>query len=467
MKRRKFALAGMASAAAIGAGLGLPKYARAALTTTDADRLKSDLTPIGAERAGNADGTIPAWTGENLPLPSGGPPYALLPDFFASDAKVVTITVSNMDQYKDKLSLGTVEMLQRYSSFRVNVYPTHRTAIASQDVYDNAYKNVTRTQAVPGGSRMGFTGAYGAIPWPIPDPADPLEAGAQIIYNHRARWAGISRKRALLTFSMINGQRVLIENVNEIQNRPLYYLDGSPETFDGLLSKTRYDQEGPPAIKGTSYIEDQSASESIVPTMVWEYLSGQSRVRKAPDIMNDSPNTEMGDIVNTDEGYLWNNPLDQYNWRLIGKKEIYVPYNNNKLFLATPDEAMLPQCMNPDMVRWELHRVWVVEATLHPGYRNVLPRRTFYVDEDTWIISLYEAYDANGNMVHVGQNYLENRPDIPAVLQSSTGTNNFQTDEYVIVTSPFNAPGGNGILDLTPIPDTFFNPSEMASQQQY
>ena len=34
-------------------------------------RLGQDLTPSGAEKAGNADGTIPAWTGGLTEAPAG------------------------------------------------------------------------------------------------------------------------------------------------------------------------------------------------------------------------------------------------------------------------------------------------------------------------------------------------------------------------------------------------------------
>jgi hypothetical protein len=57
--------------------------------------------------------------------------------------------------------------------------------------------------------------------------------------------------------------------------------------------------------------------------------------------------------------------------------------------------------MNPDFVRWELHRVWVVEATLRPGKRHVYTKRTFYLDEDSWAALSADEYDKRGNMYRV------------------------------------------------------------------
>jgi hypothetical protein len=466
MKRRKFGLLGAASVTALSLGAGFAKPARA-LTTADAEKLKTTLTPLGAERAGNADGSIPTWSGENLPLPPGGGPYGLLPDFFASDAKVVSIDASNMAQYQEKLSVGTMAMMTKYPGFRIDVYPTHRTAIATQEVYDNAYANVTRAQSAPGGARLGFTGGFGAVPFPILNQDDPLEGGAQAMWNHNSRWVGPYEQRNYANHTMINGQLVLASGFRVTGIRSYYLPGGSLENYNGFLYQARLDVWGPPETKGQSFMTYEPSNPTTNPVEIWEYLNGQGRVRKAPELQYDTPQTQTDDILNDDESYMWQGAIDQYDWKLVGKKELYIPYNNNKLFLATSEQAMKPNFVDPDLVRWELHRVWVVEATLHPGKRNVLPHRTFYIEEDTYNIALVDAYDAQGNLFHVGNCFFENRPDIPATIYGGEAVYNVQTEQYATSVVAWNESPTDQAYILTPVPPAMIQPTAMAASQQY
>ena len=47
----------------LSAGLLCAATAWGAVSPQDAARLGAELTPLGGERAGNADGSIPAWNG--------------------------------------------------------------------------------------------------------------------------------------------------------------------------------------------------------------------------------------------------------------------------------------------------------------------------------------------------------------------------------------------------------------------
>jgi len=466
MKRRRFNLLGAVSAGALAVGVGIPKRARA-FTTADADTLKTTLTPLGAERAGNADGSIPAWTGENLPLPPGSGAYGIIPDYFASDAKIVSINAGNMAQYKDKLTPGVMALMTKYAEFRIDVYPTHRTAIATQEVYDNAYANVTRVQPAAGGSRLGFTGGFGAVPFPILNQDDPFEAGAQAIWNHNCRWTGHYIQRSYSNHTMIDGQLVLASGYHLTGTRPYYAPGGSVDSYNGWLTQFRYDVWGPPEDKGQSFVQYEPSNPLQNPVEIWEYLNGQGRVRKAPELQYDTPQAQTDDIINYDESYLWQGALDQYDWKLIGKKEMYIPYNNNKLFQATSAEGLTPNFANPDLVRWELHRVWVVEATLHPGKRNVLPHRFFYVDEDTYTIALFDAFDAQGNLAHIGKTFFENRPDIPGTIYGTGLIYNIQTGQYCTIVGLWNEAPTNQPYVMTPVPPGMIQPTAMAASEQF
>ncbi|MNF54626.1 hypothetical protein D3C84_360600 [compost metagenome] len=102
---------------------------------------------------------------------------------------------------------------------------------------------------------------------------------------------------------------------------------------------------------------------------------------------------------------MFNGAPDRYDWKLVGKKEIYIPYNNYEL--ASPklkyDDILKAGHINQDLARYELHRVWVVEATLKAGERHIYAKRRFYVDEDSWSIALSDQYDGRGQLWRVGE----------------------------------------------------------------
>src|SRR5579862_6713465 len=121
--------------------------------------LKNVLTPVGAERAGNADGTIPAWSGGYVTPPSGYREGDPRPDPFAGDKPLFSITAKNLDTYADRLPEGAKALLRKYPDYRMDVYPTHRSAAAPASVYANIFLNATRAHAAPAGIAYGVEGA--------------------------------------------------------------------------------------------------------------------------------------------------------------------------------------------------------------------------------------------------------------------------------------------------------------------
>lgn len=105
------------------------------------------------------------------------------------------------------------------------------------------------------------------------------------------------------------------------------------------------------------------------------YLTGQRRVRKLPNSCCDTPHPTSAGIITFDEMETFATRLERFDWKLVGKKEMYIPYNSNRTLVPTEDSDVLgPKHLNPDTVRWELHRVWVVEAELQPGQRHTSPK---------------------------------------------------------------------------------------------
>jgi hypothetical protein len=461
MKRRVFGLlagTSFATAAAL-----RPTGASAA--TQDAALLTTVLTPLGAERAGNADGSIPAWTGGLTapPLPAGTPAGVQL---FTDEQPLYTIDASNMAQYQALLTPATQIQIKQWGAV-INVFPTHRTAAAPQYVYDNTAKNVTTAQLDPRGGRFGFTGAYGGVPFPIIDTSDPLAGGAQLIWNHLTAWSGFS------TMTSFNPGSVVIKGAMSLQSGtlsrtiyPYYDPNGSLENFEGYFSKGHYYTLAPGSAQGGEILVWHSCNVNVHPDIIWELLNGQGRVRKAPDMQYDIPSPGSDGISNIDEASCFNGNPSQYDWRYIGKQEMLVPYNCNKMLAHTLAENLAPHFPNADILRWEKHRVWVVEATLHPGERNVNARRRLYIDEDTWSALLGEGYDADGNMVKAYALYNNCVPSLPGTIEQGTAVFNLQTGDYGF-DGNISDPPYDGRQYLDPQPVTDFDPQEMSANASF
>jgi Protein of unknown function (DUF1329) len=432
--------------------------ALAAVSTEEAAKLKSTLTPLGAERAGNAAGTIPAWDGGYTTVPASYKSGDPRPDFFANEKPVIQITKANMAQHADKLTEGDKALLEKHSSYRIDVYPTHRTASAPQWVYDNTYQNALNATTTNDG--LSLKGAYGGIPFPIP------KSGNELIWNHELAWEGGATTFRFATWTVTDaGNVVLSSKATNIQQYPYYYQNGSVKAFDGTAYMVDNVTTDPPFRAGEVILYRDPTDYAGGQRQAWQYLTGQRRVRRAPTIGFDTPNQEASGVSNFDEIFVFNGSPERYDWKIIGKQELYVPYNCNRL-LGSPHEAIFkngPAHINPDLLRWELHRVWVVDGTLKAGKRHVIPHRRFYLDEDTWTILLGDGWDANGKLWKHYYGLPLLAPDIPAVINLTHVYNNVQTGAWGIAAVFEIAPGAQ----VRPIPakdDSYFTPDALAAR---
>jgi hypothetical protein len=381
-----------------------------AATPEEAARLKTDLTPLGAERAGNKDGSIPAWTGGFTGSIPGDKPGGRRGDPFKDEKPLYTVTAQNMAQYEDKLSDGTKALLRKYpQTYKVNVYKTHRTATAPQWVYDNTLKNATRAKL----DGQNLRGAYGGIPFPI------AKSGVEAIWNHKLAWRGAAWEALLNQYQITADGKVVLTTDGHIRQRMPYYLpDGSPETFDGNFWEVNLLNVGPPIragemIVGRLHVDNYSNS--------YVYLTGQRRVRKLPNACCDTPTPATSGLMSFDELGVFSGKTDLFDWKVVGKKELLIPYNQNRFLQAKDASIITGQHLNPEHVRWELHRVWVVEATLKQGQRHQAPRSVYYLDEDTWQGVLGDRWDAKNQLWKTlwGFNYV--MPDFPGTVQQTFG----------------------------------------------
>lgn len=327
------------------ASLLLVSQLAAAVTPEEAAKLKTTLTPLGAEKAGNADGTIPAWTG-GYTTPLQGFTGGRRPNPFANDKPVFSITAKNMDKYADKLSDGTKAMLKKYpESYRLDVYKTMRSALSPQWYYDNTFKNATRAKLIEGAAGPQPSNMIGGLPFPIP------KEGAEVMWNHLMRYTGhYYRSQGIGVLTSGNGQAVLVQNSIVDTEKPWATKDAKQEGSDGDYQRVLVHNIGPPIRAGESIIGRFNVDDTKAET--WVYLVGQRRVRKLPNSCCDTPNPISGGMMSMDEYYVWSNRLNRFTWKLLGKKELYIPYNTNATMVPTKYQDIIGKnFMKPELVR--------------------------------------------------------------------------------------------------------------------
>lgn len=400
--------------------------AYAAVSPDEALSLNADLTPVGAERAANADGSIPAWTGGYTVSSPGYQQGAPRPDPFSDDGVLFSITSQNFRDYSERLPEGAKVLFERFPDYRMDIYPTHRSAAAPSWVYDNIFRNATRAHAGEAGIVYGVEGAIGGIPFPIP------ENGFEAVWNHLLGFWGAAREINLSTYVVAgDGTITKTASYREIADFPYYYPNATPESINGYYFKTLRLALAPPERIGGGYLNLQPIDTERFKFAAWRLIAGQHRARMAPSISYDVPDPDAAGFMSLDDYYLFFGGLDHYNFHLIGKKELYIPYNNNRLYTRPVDEILSAEHANPDTLRYERHRVWVIEGVLAEGQHNIIARRRLYLDEDTWFAVYSDAWDEQGQLWRFGHATMYLMPDVPAVILGSQFNYDFELGGYV------------------------------------
>lgn len=431
--------------------------AKAAVTAQEAQALKSSLTPYGAERAGNVAGTIPAWTGGYRTSPPGYRQGDPRPDPFADEKPLFSITSQNFRAYADKLPEGAKHLFETHPDYRMDIYPTHRTAAAPQWIYDNIRRNATRAHAAPEGIAYGVEGAAGGIPFPLP------KNGYEAVWNHLLAFWGPARELNVSTYVVPSGGAMeKTSTYREIADFPYYYRDATPDSFGGYYFKTLHLAIAPPAKAGQGYLNWQPINTERYKFAAWRLLPGEHRVRKAPSISYDVPDPDASGFVSMDEYYIFFGGLDHYDFKLLGKKEMYVPYNNNRLYTLSVQAILGHDFANPDALRYELHRVWVVEGTLAKGKHDIVAKRRLYLDEDSWFAVYSDSWDGDGRLWKFGHATMYLMPDVPAVILGSQFVYDFELHGYVY---GFAFNGEHSAYKITaPHPSSLFTPASLAAR---
>ncbi|MDF1687602.1 MAG: DUF1329 domain-containing protein [Parvibaculaceae bacterium] len=382
----------------------------------------ADKTPIGATRAGNAEGTIPPWEGGLTQVANGWKPGDARVDPFADEKSLFTISADNVDQYKDKLTPGQVALLKQYPGYTMPVYKTHRTCALPERNYQQTVANLSG--AVMNADNKVEAG-FGGVLFPQP------KTGWEAMMNHRTAYSGVATRHMITTaVKKTNGSNKIYKG--EVQAySPIYDPDvGSIDAADGFLSKFVYTAKLPTKSAGTTGLVHEFFNK---PRNSWAYLPGLRRVKMAPNIAYDNPSAGQDGLTTFDQSGMFNGEGDRYNWELQGKQEIYVPYNawkfrNKSLSVDDIVGEMYP---TRELTRYELHRVWKVKATLRDDYRNIFTRRDFYLDEDSWRIVAADLYDARGELWRVQESHLFVAPELPACVGSAEFYYDLVAQRYV------------------------------------
>lgn len=405
----------------------LPLGLTAQVSQTEADRLGQDLTPLGAERAGNAAGTIPAWEGGITTPPAGYTPGAHHPDPFGNDQPLYTITAQNLAEHAAVVTAGHAALLQTYPSYKLPVYPTRRSAANPERVYAATRQNATNARLVNDGA--GFEGAIVGVPFPIP------QSGLEVIWNHLTRYRGVAAERFIGQAAPTRGGSYTMVDFEDdfLFN---YTREGlTPADLDNVLIYFKQSVVAPARLAGTILIAHETLDQVKEPRRAWVYNAGQRRVRRAPNVAYDNPGTAADGMRTSDQFDMYNGAPDRYDWKLVGKQELIVPYNSYRLHSdqVKYKDILTPLHINQDLTRYELHRVWVVDATVKSGTSHVYSRRTFYVDEDSWQILAVDQYDARGQLWRVSEAHCINYYDALTFWSTLEVHTDLQAGRYLAI----------------------------------
>ena len=400
--------------------------AQGAVSEEQAQRLGRDLTPIGAEKAGNEAGTIPAWDGGFTDVPAGFEKGGHYPDPFKDDERLFTITGDNYEQYEENLSPGQIALLQRYPGYNMPVYPTRRSTAYPQGIYEETRANATKVELVQGGN--GFEGTTGGVPFPIP------ENGLEAIWNHLTHYRGdtyaTSWSQAAVTQG---GDYTLVDFDYEYDFDYGNQTKAPSERDEDLLFYFLQVIKAPPRLAGSALLVWEYANQVEQPRRAWSYNPGQRRVRLAPNVAYDNPGTAADALRTNDDFFMFNGATDRYDVKLVGKKEMYIPYNSYNINGPQHDidDIVTPKHVNMEHARYELHRVWVVEANLKEGTSHIYKRRLFYLDEDSWGISVTEKYDNRDQLWRVDEDHKYSYYDVPFLAPGLEVKHDLQSGRYI------------------------------------
>lgn len=372
--------------------------ALAKVPASEADKLGKELTCTGAEKAGTASG-VPEFKGKWVGVPpgvqwkahSGQHPV----DIYAHEKPLFTITAENMGQYAARLSDGQKAMFAKYpKTFRIPVYPGHRDFRYTDETCAVVKKNALEAEVIDDG--LGIKSYKGALPFPFP------KSGLELIWNN------LLPQRAYTERTLRDAANVLSDGVISWGRADNMSLDmfsepaqrGQPITRDAVMAYALNRTILPERDKGSVVVASEPLNFMHGKRLTWAYDPGTRRVRQVPEYGFDQPLDGTGGKLTIDSDRLFNGSPVRYEWTSLGKREMYIPANTFKVHGKDVKYADLlkPGHANPDYLRYELRRVWVLEGKVKQGYRHLYAKRVMFLDEDTGHSVASDFYDARGQL---------------------------------------------------------------------
>ncbi len=392
--------------------------ALAAVSPEQAAQLGETLTPTGAEMAGNADGSIPAWNPGGTPVPANFVPGSdNFVDPYPEEKPLYTINEGNWKDYAELLTVGSRAMFEKYGKdgWEMQVYPSHRGSIRPDWFNANTLKNATGATLVADGQMI--EGNYPGVPFPIP------QSGLEAIWNHMIRYGEDTTQTYNTYYVDSSGKAILATTAYSTSVLPMFK---TPDELvgDKLWAMLRINYEAPARRAGEILLVHEPGANYSKGKgrKAWQYLTGQRRTRLAPAVSFDTPNPGVAGTSTYDDASIYNGSPERYNWQLVGKKEIIIPASNYRFVFETElEDALGPKFLKPDYIRWEKRRVWVVDSTLKEGQRHLYSRRTFYLDEDSWGAVASDMYDGRGELWRLQYSYGGNLYDRKAGFAGGYG----------------------------------------------
>lgn len=411
--------------ACIGLTLGMGQ-AFAGAQPDQVNRLSEDLTPMGSERAGNADGSIPEWTGGITEAPAGFTVGDHHPNPWPEDKPLYRITGQNFQDYAEMLSPGQVATFERYpETYFMDVYQSRRSASFPEHIYEMTAKNAATAELADNGE--GVLNAAEGFPFPFPENA------YELMWNHKLKYKGIGGVRYNNQIAPTTDGNYTVTVIRE-ELLGLYYKRGvTIEEINNILLYFFQEVESPARLAGNILLVHETLNQKALPRQAWIYNPGQRRVRRAPNVAYDNPGTGSDGLRTNDMTDMFNGAMDRFDWKVVGKKEMLIPYNSYGAHQegTTYDEFVMPGHLNPDLMRYEKHRVWVVDATLKDGMRHINARRTFYLDEDSYQIVLIDHYDGRGQLWRASECHSVNYYEVPTLWSTIEAHYDLQSGRYV------------------------------------
>ncbi|MFT5813076.1 MAG: hypothetical protein ACI9VT_000816, partial [Psychroserpens sp.] len=402
--------------------------ATAKISEQHAAKLEKELTPFGAVRAANKDGSIPAWTGGIKSVPAGYKVGDHHIDPFADDKAMYTITAKNLAEYKSLLTPGQVKLFETYpDTYKMSVYKSRRSASYPEHVYQATLENSTQTELVEGGN--GIINAAIGIPFPVPS------NGLEAIWNHILRYRGekivreggqaVPTASGDYTYMGFDDKLLIPYGVKGVKAEDLQKTN--------ILFKFKQKVTEPARLAGTALLVHETMDQIKTPRQAWTYNTGQRRVRRAPNVAYDAPGTASDGLRTTDDFDMFNGAPNRYNWTLKGKQELLIPYNDYRLHSddLKYDQILQPGHINPELVRYEKHRVWVVEANLKSDTRHTYKKRVFYIDEDSWQVAVTDIFDNRDELYRVGVAHGINYYEVPTQWSTLEVFHDLQSRRYI------------------------------------